>query len=448
LRRARDTYLDALAAALFAGRLARGTSARQVARAARSAPRPPGHPRASDLLLDGLALLITDGYASGTPVLQQALGAFRSEAEGTEERLRWSWLAGRAAGFIWDYDSWDMLTARQVQVARDAGALSVLPLALNARTAVEVFAGELAEAASQVAQVEAVADATGNRTVPSAAFAVAAFRGRESDARQLIEASATDFAARGEGMGLTMARWVTAVLCNGLTRYEDAFIAAEQALEDPYELWFSPWARVELVEAASRTGKEEVAMLAVERLAQGTAASGTDWACAIEARCRALLSHGEAAEKLYREALERLRPTPVHLELARTHLLYGEWLRRERRRREAREQLRAADGLFTEFGMDGFAERARVELRATGERARKPIVDTDSDLTPQEAQISHLVAQGATNQEIAAQLFISPSTVEYHLRKVFGKLGLKSRTQLAQRMLNRPRASRKATKSP
>jgi DNA-binding CsgD family transcriptional regulator len=170
-------------------------------------------------------------------------------------------------------------------------------------------------------------------------------------------------------------------------------------------------------------------------LAQGTAASGTDWARAIEARCRALLSHGEAAEKLYREALERLRPTPVHLELARTHLLYGEWLRRERRRREAREQLRAADGLFTEFGMDGFAERARVELRATGERARKRIVETDSDLTPQEAQISQLVAQGATNQEIAAQLFISPSTVEYHLRKVFSKLGLKSRTQLAQRML-------------
>jgi DNA-binding CsgD family transcriptional regulator len=435
VRRARETYLDALTAALFAGRLATGASAREVARAACAARRSPEPPRASDLLLDGLALLITDGYASGTPVLQEAVGAFRSDAVGTEERLRWSWLAGRAAGFIWDYDSWDVLTARQVQVARDAGALTVLPLTLSARGGVHVLAGELAVAASLVEQVEAVADATDNRAVPYAALAVAALRGREGEARQLIEASAKDFAARGEGMGLSLARCMTADLCNGLARYEDAFVAAEDALEDPYELWFSQWATVELIEAASRIGKEEAASPALERLAQGTTASGTDWAQAIEARCRALLSHGEAAEKLYREALERLTRTPVHLELARTHLLYGEWLRRERRRREAREQLRVADGLFTEFGMDGFAERARVELRATGERARKRIVDTDSDLTPQEAQISQLVAQGATNQEIAAQLFISPSTVEYHLRKVFGKLGLKSRTQLAQRML-------------
>jgi DNA-binding CsgD family transcriptional regulator len=435
VRRARETYLDALTAALFAGRLARGASAREVARAARSAPRPPGSPRASDLLLDGLALLITEEYASGTPVLQQALSAFRSEDVATEERLRWSWLAGRAAGFIWDYDSWDVLTARQVQVARDAGALTVLPLTLSTRGGVHLFAGELAVAASLVVQVEAVADATDNRTVPYAALAVAAFRGREDEARQLIEASTNDFAARGEGMGLSLARWATAVLCNGLTRYEDAFVAAEGALEDPCELWFSPWATVELVEAASRVGKGVAATPALERLAQGTSASGTDWARAVEARSRALLSHGGESEKLYREAIDLLEHTALRFDLARTRLLYGEWLRRERRPRDAREQLRAAEGLFTEFGMDGFADRARVELRATGERTRKRTVETSSDLTPQEGQISQLVAQGATNQEIAAQLFISPSTVEYHLRKVFSKLGLKSRTQLAHRVL-------------
>ncbi|HEY1634757.1 MAG TPA: LuxR C-terminal-related transcriptional regulator [Acidimicrobiales bacterium] len=435
VRRARETYLDALTAALFAGRLARGASAREVARAARSAPRPPGSPRASDLLLDGLALLITEGYATGIPVLQQALSAFQSEDVGTEERLRWSWLAGQIALCIWDYDSCDVLTARQIQVARDAGALTVLPLTLSTRGGVHLFAGELAVAASLVVQVEAMADATDNRTVPYAEVAVAAFRGREDDARQLIEASTKDSIARGEGSGLSLARWATAVLCNSLTRYEDAFVAAEEALEDPEEVFFSVWARAELVEAASRVGKGVEAASALERLGEITAASGTDWARAVEARSRALLSHGGESEKLYREAIDLLEPTALRLDLARTQLLYGEWLRRERRPRDAREQLRAAEELFSEFGMDGFAERARVELRATGERARKRTVETSSDLTPQEAQISHLVAQGATNQEIAAQLFISPSTVEYHLRKVFSKLEVKSRTQLAQRVL-------------
>jgi DNA-binding CsgD family transcriptional regulator len=225
------------------------------------------------------------------------------------------------------------------------------------------------------------------------------------------------------------------VLCNSLTRYEDAFVAAEEAVEDPEEWFFSVSAGAELVEAASRVGKGVTAASALERLGEVTAASGTDWARAIEARSRALLSHGGVAEKLYREAIDRLAPTPLRLDLARTQLLYGEWLRRERRPRDAREQLRAADGLFTEFGMDGFAERARLELRAAGDHARRRRVETGIDLTPQEAQISELVAQGATNQEIAAQLFISPSTVEYHLRKVFNKLGLKSRTQLAHRIL-------------
>jgi len=435
VRRARDTYLDALTAAISAGRRASEVSADVVARAAIASRPGAGSQRASELLLDGLALLVTDGYASGTPVLKEALNAFRADGLGMEERLRWSWLAGRAAAFIWDYDSWDVLTARQIQAARDAGALTVLPLSLGTRAALHLFAGKVALAASAVEQVEAVAEAIGNRRAPYSALTVAAFRGRDVDARRLIDASTKDFAARGDGLGLSIALWATAVLNNALARYQDAFAAAKEALEDPYEVSFSPLATIELVEAASRIGREDVATPQLERLALGTSASGTDWARAVEARCRALLSHGEAAEKLYREAIDRLTPTQLGFDLARTHLLFGEWLRRGRRPREAREQLRAAHELFTEFGMDGFSERAGVELRATGERARRRTVETQTDLTPQEEQISQLVAQGASNPEIAAQLFISPATVEYHLRKVFRKLDVKSRTQLTKLVL-------------
>jgi DNA-binding CsgD family transcriptional regulator len=236
-------------------------------------------------------------------------------------------------------------------------------------------------------------------------------------------------------MGVAFAQRAAAVLCNGLARYEDAFVAAERIVEDPREVLFSPWACVELIEAATRTERAEAAARALERLAEATSASGTAWAGAVEARSRALLSDGAAAEALYREAIDGLAPTPLRLDIARTHLLYGEWLRRERRHIDAREQLRVAHDLFAEFGMEGFAERARVELRATGEHARKRTVENSYDLTPQEEQISRLVGQGANNREIAAQLFISQRTVEYHLHKVFHKLGVKSRTQLAQRLL-------------
>ena len=433
--RARETCLDALTAAMFAGRLARGASALEVARLAIHLAPSAEPPRSSDVLLEGLAVLITDGSAASIPVLQQAVSAFRTDDVGTEERLRWSWLAGRVASFIWDYDSWDVLTARQIQVARDAGALTVLPLALSTRAALHLLAGEVALADSVVEQVEAVADVTDNRGVSYTALCVAAFRGRESAAHELIDAGTKDFVARGDGLGLNIVRWATAVLNNGLSRYNDAFLAAEQVLEDQHEVMFSPLASVELIEAASRTGREVTAAPVLERLAEATSATGTDWAGAVEARCRAVLSRDQAAETLYRQAIERLAPTALRLDLARTQLLYGEWLRRERRPREAREQLRAAHELFTEFGMDGFTDRARVELRATGERARKRTVETRIDLTPRETQISQLVAQGATNREIAEQLFVSPATVEYHLRKVFTKLGVKSRTQLAHRIL-------------
>jgi DNA-binding CsgD family transcriptional regulator len=431
---ARRIYLDALTAASFAGRLGGDVDIRRVAAAARAALPPESPARAADLLLDGLTVLITDGPAAATPVLRKAVSAFANDEIGTEEGLRWLWFAGRVAAYIWDYENSDALTQRQVRVGRESGALTVLPVSLSSRASVELYAGNLAGATSLIAEANAITDATDGRNVPYAPLALAAFRGREPDASRLIHATTEDFLARGEGMVLTVSRWATALLHNGLARYDVALASAEKVADDPHELWFSPLTMLELIEAATRSGRKDRAVRALEVLSETTRASGTPWARGIEARSRALLAEGEAAETLYREAMQHLQPTRLRVDLARTHLLYGEWLRRERRRIDARTELRVAHELFSEFGMEAFAERARVELEATGERARRRTVDTLGDLTPQEAQISRLVAQGHTNREIAGQLFISPSTVEYHLRKVFRKLGVKSRTQLAHRM--------------
>ena len=435
---ARDTYLDALMAAFVAGRLADETNAREIAKLALESPRPEGIVRIVDDLLDGLALLVTEGAGVGTPVLQRVVDAFCNSDIADDERLRWSWLAGQAAAFIWDYDSWNLLTARQLELARAAGALTVLPVTLSVRAGVHIFGGELNMAASLVDRIEALADSTDARTVQHAAVLLAAFRGREHDARELIDASAKDFASRGEGTGVSVTRWAAAVLYNGLARYHEAFSAAEAVLEDPDDLSHGPFATVELVEAASRTGRAETARAALDRLEAATSASGKPWGEAIAARSRALLSEGDLAESQYRAAIDHLTPTALRLDLARTRLVYGEWLRRVRRNVEAREQLRVAHGLFSDFGMEGFAERARIELRATGEHARVRSVETSNELTPQEAQIAQLVAQGATNNEIAAQLFITARTVEYHLHKVFRKVGVKSRTQLARHVLESP----------
>jgi len=361
--------------------------------------------------------------------------AFCSRAVANEERLRWSWLVGQSAAFIWDYDGWDVLTALHVDLARDAGALTVLPVSLNARVGVQLFAGELNGAASLVERIDALADVTDARTVRHGAVLLSAFRGRELDAQELIDANAKEFASRGEGTGVSVTHWAAAVLYNGLARYRDAYAAAEVVLEDPDDLSFGPFATAELVEAASRIGRADAALSALERLEAATMASGAPWGVATAARSRALVSDGDAADALYRDAIDRLTPTVLRVDLARTHLVYGEWLRRERRNVEAREHLRIAHEFFSDVGMEGFAERARVELRATGEHARSRSVATTNELTPQEAQVSQLAAEGATNGEIAAQLFISPSTVEYHLHKVFRKLGVKSRTQLARRLL-------------
>jgi DNA-binding CsgD family transcriptional regulator len=433
---ARETYLDAWWAALmFVGRPPAGDSVLEVSKATRAAPAAPGPPRAADLLLDGLAVVITEGRAAGTPMLKRAVSAFRGDDVPRDESLRWLWLACHIAIDLWDDESWQALCTRQLQLSRNAGALTVLLLALNQRIGLHEHTGELAEATSLVEEARAIAGATGSLFAPYPALIVAARRGREADLSELIDASMDEMVTRGEGAGPAIVHWANALLYNGLGRYEEALAAAQQASAYPLELLYSTWGLVELIEAAVRGGKPEPATDALSRLADHTRAGGTDWALGIEARCRALLSDDEGAEGLYREAIERLGRTRVRVELARAYLLYGEWLRRQRRRVEARKQLRHAHELFTEFGMEAFAERARIELEATGEHSRKRTVETRDDLTPQEAQISRLAADGATNQEIAAQLFISPSTVDYHLRKAFRKLGVKSRHQLNQHLL-------------
>jgi DNA-binding CsgD family transcriptional regulator len=430
VRLARETYLEALSAALFVGRLALGGGVREVAAAARAVSPPPRPARAADLLLDGLALVITEGYPAAAPMLKQAVSAFHRADDSGREGLRWLWQACHGAGLLWDYGSWDLLSARRVELARDAGALTVLPIAINTRVGVHLFAGEFAVAASLVAEVESVTEATGSSIAPYAALGVAALRGREAEAFELIEAGTKDAWRRGQGEGLSFVQWATAVLCNGLGRYRDALAAAQQASADSPADLFANWAVAELIEAATRSGTPDRAAEALQWLSAAALASGTDWALGVEARSLALVSDGETAETLYHKALERLGRTRLRLELGRAHLLYGEWLRRENRRTDAREQLRTAHQIFTGMGAGGFAERAARELRATGERVRKRTTETPAYLTARETQIGQLAGEGLSNSEIAAQLFMSPRTVEYHLHKVFTKLDISSRNQL------------------
>jgi len=427
---ARETYLDALNAALSAGRLASpGGSSKEVSQAARAAPRPSHPPRAPDLLLDGFAAHFIEGYAAGAPILRRALSAFDRETS-AEAELRWLWLACDAAVHLWDYDRWDRYAGRYAQLTREAGVLSELPLALSQRAYVLFFAGELAAAASLVEEVQVATEATGSSIAPFGALGLAALRGREAEASALASVTKEEVMLRGEGIAIGITDWAIAVLGNGLGHYDRALAAAGQASAYPADVASANWGLVELIEAAARAGSPEGGTGAMRRLAESTSVSGTDWALGVEARSRALLSEGEAADRLYREAIERFGPTRMRAELARAHLVYGEWLRRENRRVDAREQLRASYQMLTAMGMEGFAERARRELLATGETVRKRTVDTVIDLTAQEAQIAKLARDGHSNQEIAAQLFISPRTVEWHLGNVFTKLGITSRKDL------------------
>ena len=427
---ARETYLTAWMAALFAGRLASAGDLLEVARAARSAPPPTGAPRPPDLLLDGLAMVVTDGAAAAEPTLRRALRAFNDADMTTAEELRWGWFAQAAASALWDDDAWRAMLVRQVRLAQEAGALDQLPIMLGALGTAVAWSGDFAAAAALDAEAGAVCEVTGSRAAPFTAMMLASLRGRQAEAAPLIEGTITEATAGGQGIAVAYAHWAAAIMANGLGRYDDALASARQASEDTSTLYISMWALAELIEAASRTGQTALAADALGRLAEATGTGQTDWGQGIYARCRALLSDGQAAEGSYREAVSRLSRTRLRPELARAHLLYGEWLRRERRRAEARAQLRTAHEMFAAIGMQAFAERARRELLATGETVRPRAADTHGELTPQEAQIARLALSGLSNPKIAAELFLSPRTIQYHLGNIFTKLGITSRRQL------------------
>jgi len=415
---AREAYREAFGAALTAARLGPADGIMQIAKAvqAASSSRPPS---ATDLLLDGLAALVTDGHAVGMPMLSRAVRAFRDEAVPAADALRWLPFACRMSRVAWDDESWHVLSARLIELARQAGALTALPDALQDGTALRLATGETVIANSMAREAENVAAATGNPLRLYGAVLAAAWRGQDAETSRL-----------------TATAWATAVLNNGLSRYGAALTAAGQASEDPDELGLATWSLAELIEAAARTGALDRASSALRRLSETTSAAGTDWALGIQARSRALLSGDEHAERLYLEAIERLGRTRLRAELARARLLYGEWLRRQGRRRDAREQLRTAHQMLDAMEMQAFAERARKELLATGETARKRTIETVNELTAQEEQIARLARNGYTNPEIGARLFISPRTVEWHLRKVFTKLGISSRRELRAALLD------------
>jgi DNA-binding CsgD family transcriptional regulator len=428
---ARQTYLDAWYAALYAGRFAGAGDLQEVSRAARSAPPSAGAPRPPELLLDALAVLVTEGRAQAGPLLRRATRIFAGEQVTAAERLRWSPVAVVAAVTVWDEESWHAIVARELQYCREAGLLAQLVIWVYAMAALTTWRGDFAAAASLIAEAEAIAAATGTRFPSGAAVLLAGFRGIEAEAAPLIEAVITAARVAGQGVAVQWSQWAAAILCNGLGRYEEARAEAQAAEQAP-ELYTSMWALPELIEAASRTGQTRLAEDALGRLAEATSIGQTDWGQGIYTRSRALLSDGEDAERRYREAVDRLSRTGFRPELARAHLLYGEWLRREGRRADARAQLHTAHDMFAAIGMQAFGERARRELLATGETVRRRTGDTRGQLTPQEAQIARLARAGLSNPEIAAQLFLSPRTVEYHLSKVFTKLDITSRRQLRQ----------------
>jgi DNA-binding CsgD family transcriptional regulator/tetratricopeptide (TPR) repeat protein len=426
---ARETYLEAFAAALSADRLVSGGDAREVAAAVLGAEWEPST-RACDMLLEGLALRHAQGCAAASPALKVALRAFRDEPLAEDDELRWLWLAGHVARDLGDDEAWDALTARQLELARRAGAFSLLPVALGDRFSVELLCGRIEAATSLAAEADAVLEATGSHLLGRSRIALASWHGREAEARALTEVRRKEVLRRGEGLWLTTNDWGTAVLYNGLGRYDDALAAIERAAENLDGTSISIWVAAEFIEAAVRAGKPERAAGPLARLTEIAEANDTDWSLGLLAARAAMLAEGDAAEQRYREAIERLSRTRIRVATARAHLLYGEWLRRENRRVDAREQLRVARELFLAMGNDAFSERARRELLATGETVRKRSVETLDDLTPQETQIGRMAADGFTNPEIGAQLFLSPRTVEWHLRKVFGKLGISSRREL------------------
>ncbi|MFE7559148.1 AAA family ATPase [Kitasatospora sp. NPDC057500] len=455
---AREAYLDALGSAVFAGRTGAPVGVREVAEAARTALPVALPPRPTDLLLEGLVGWFADGCATGGPLLRSALAAFgrsaygkpvsgkpahgrpavgrsafgRSEGAEDGEVMRWLWLTWLVAGEMWDDGTWHRLTERAVGSARETGALNFLPLALGYRAALAVHTGDFGLAAALIDEADTLTEVTGHSPIAYPSLLLLAWRGEGPRVAEVISAAAGEATTWGEGRAIGLEHYLLAVLHNGLGRYREALDHAERAVE--YEDFaVAGFALAELVEAAARAGAPEAAEAPLRRLAERAEAGGTDWALGVLARSRALVSEGPAAERLYREAVERLGRSRVAVQLARTHLVYGEWLRRENRRADARAQLRTAHGMLRGFGAGAFAERARRELLATGETVRSRPADGAGPreaLTTQEGQIARLAADGLTNSEIGAELFISPRTVEWHLGKVFTKLDVRSRNRL------------------
>ena len=426
---ARQAYLDAWLAAVFAGRLAAEATLLEVCRAARRLPSPGDRPGKPELVLDALTLLVTDGPGVAAPALRTAMDAFTAADVTAEERLRLNTFAEGAAIALWDLDAWRALVERQAATVRAVGALGQLPLVLVGLGATTTWAGDLTASAALVAESDTVCEATGAHAPPFAALMLACLRGREAEAVALVEATIAGATAGGQGLTVGYANWVAAILYNSLGQYEQALAAATQSSQDA-AMYVSLWALPELIEAAVRSGNADLAAGPMARLAESTQAGGTDFGLGIESRCRALLGDGDTAERLYREAIERLARTRYRPDLARAHLLYGEWLRQDRRRTDARAQLRIAHDMFDTIGMEAFASRAGRELRATGETVHSRTVRAPGALTAHEASIARLARDGMTNTEIGTQLFLSARTVEWHLRKIFTKLDIGSRREL------------------
>jgi DNA-binding CsgD family transcriptional regulator len=402
-----------------------------IARSTAALPPRPGPPRALDLILDGYGEMVNGSRAQAVPLLRRAAVLMADLPVG--DALVWGWVANGVPPSIWDDEALRSLSDRQVAVIREAGALAHLPLDLTASGMATSFTGDLEATAAIAAEAETVATALGLPISPYVRLRLTALRGREPEASELLAQTIARAEAGGEALGVTISQWSAAVLNNGLGRFEQAMAAARISAGIAV-LWVSDWALPELVEAAARVGETGIAQDALDRLTESAGPCGTDWSEGMLARSRALLS-GDPA--LFRTAIERLTRTKMRPELARAHLLYGEWLRTAQQRGEAREQLRTAHEMFVAMGMEAFAERARRELLATGEVARKRAAEgpTHDALTAQERQIAQLVREGFSNPEVGARLFLSPRTVEWHLRKVFTKLGVSSRRQLRDELV-------------
>jgi DNA-binding CsgD family transcriptional regulator len=428
---ARATYLEALSLALFSGRLGPRDGLLAAARAARAAPQPPeAEATAADHLLAGLGLLFTEGHGAAAPTLRKAIDDIRDHGS-----LATTGPAFQAAFELWDDDALTALARRRVELARTTGALTALPNALSQLGTCELLVGRFDRAEAYFDEADEIARATGNLGLLGRSeigvLALAVARGEEMRARGLAQKCSTDGTARGLGTFIGFAQYSLAQLELGRGSYRAAMTSAQAAcLDDLLVTRTLP----ELVEAAARAGDQATAAAAAEKLAESTLASESEWGLGVLARSRALVARDPEAEELYREAIDHLQRCRAVVHLARTKLVYGEWLRRTRRRRDAREQLRAAHELLDSIGAEGFAQRAATELVATGERIRRRTPETLAALTPHEWRIAALVTRGATNAEVAAQLYISPRTVEYHLSKVFRKVGVSSRTELAHEL--------------